>query len=74
MGYQDIFKEGNEAVTERYELASGRIREIETDPGVSGFCRDYFGKTAEFLCFLEGILCRALDGELNNRTLSECEA
>lgn len=74
MGYQDIFRAGNEEVNERYELVSGRIREIGTDACVSGSYQDYFRKTAEFLCVLDEILCKALEGELENRTLPECEA
>lgn len=74
MGYQDIFKTSNEEVEERYGLSLGRIREIRTEQSVSQPYRDYFKKSAEVICFMDGILCMALDQKLWERTLSECEA
>ena len=73
MGYQDFFKVSNENVKERHALAAGRIAEICQEACVAGRFRDYFRKTAGFLCLVDGILRRQEAGELDNRTLEECE-
>lgn len=74
MRYREIFKEGNEAVCERYTLVMDRIGEIRKEQDVPEEYRDYFGKTAEFICFLDEILRRAGAGKLEDRGRSECEA
>ena len=73
MGYQDFFKVSNENVKERHALVAGRIAEICQEACVAGRYRDYFRKTAGFLCLVDGILRRQEAGELDNRTLEECE-
>ncbi|MCI8634029.1 MAG: aminopeptidase [Eubacterium sp.] len=73
MGYQEIFKEGNEEVYERYTLVMDRIGEICREQRVPEQYRDYFGKTAEHICFLDEILRKSGTGELEDRSLSECE-
>ncbi len=73
MGYQELFKESNEEVLERFELAWGRIAEIGEEKTVPEVYRDYFQKTAQFLYLSGRILSQAETGELSERTLKECE-
>ena len=49
MGYQDIYRETNEAVEERFALASSRIEEIGQDNALAGALGDYF-RSAALLC------------------------
>ena len=66
MSYKEIFKERNQAVSERFALASARIREIaaeEHNPSMDDALTAYFQKTAKFL-----VLCidRYKDVALSN--------
>ncbi len=49
MGYQDIYRETNEATKERFVLASSRIEEIGQDDALTGALGDYF-RSAALLC------------------------
>ncbi|MDO5409690.1 MAG: aminopeptidase [Lachnospiraceae bacterium] len=51
MDYKLLFQEANEAVKERLELVSGRIRGLASGdicPSLSAGCREYFLRTAQF--------------------------
>ncbi len=74
MGYQEIFEKSNEEVKERYDLICERIASVCTEETVSEKYRDYFRKTAEFLCLAADVLRQEEAGELSNRTMAECEA
>lgn len=77
MKYIEIYKEANEHVAERFELASGRIREISGDAGKSAEIEacygDYFEKTANFILLTLEVLGMNQRGELGRRSLEECE-
>lgn len=49
MGYQELYKESNEAAAERYELVLERISQICEHADVKEPFADYFEKTASFL-------------------------
>lgn len=49
MGYQELYKESNEAAAERYELVLERISQIYEHADVKEPFADYFEKTASFL-------------------------
>ena len=49
MGYQELYKESNEAAAERYELVLERISQICKHADVKEPFADYFEKTASFL-------------------------
>ncbi len=74
MGYQEIFEKSKEEVRERYDLIRERIASVCTEETVSEKYRDYFRKTAEFLCLAADVLQQEEAGELSNRTIAECEA
>ncbi len=73
MGYQEIFKDGNEEVYERYTLVIERIGEIRREQKVPEEYRHYFGKTAGLICFLDEILRKAEADAIRVRSLAECE-
>lgn len=72
MGYREIFRKQNEEVRERYELICGRIEKIREEETVSEKYRDYFKKTAEFLCLVSEVLRQEEEGKLDNRSIEEC--
>ncbi len=73
--YKQIYKERNEAVAERFALAKERIFEIAGRPPLKAHSlfEDYFGKTAELFLLANRILCMEQSGELERRSLLECE-
>lgn len=76
MKYIEIYKEANERVTERFGLASDRIREIagEAEIGKIETCyREYFEKTANFILLTIEALLEGQRGGLGRRSLEECE-
>ena len=56
MKCRDIYREENEAVSERYELSMERIHEICTEIMDDKNFEDYFQKTAKFICRIEELL------------------
>ncbi len=73
MGYQEIFRESNEAVSERYALVTERIGMICREETVKEPYRDYFRRAAEFIRLASGILGMEEAGMLEKRSLLECE-
>ncbi len=73
MGYQEIFEKQNAEVKERFDLMRGRIASICTEETVLEKYRNYFQKTAEFLCLAADVLQWEEEGKLFNRTIEECE-
>ena len=60
--------------TERWQLASDRIREIAEDPETEGELGDYFQRTAEFLLLMLEASEKAETKALKNASLEELQA
>ncbi len=73
MGYRELFQDSNEEVRERYELVMERIAKISGEHTVEEKFWDYFRKAADFICLADNVMNQALNGELEHRTLEECE-
>ena len=73
MSGQERFKESNEEIKERYDLASSRISSICGEETVPGKYRDYFCRTAEFICLVNEVLHMKETNVLERRSLKECE-
>ena len=73
MSGQERFKESNEEIKERYDLASSRISSICGEETVPGKYRDYFCRTAEFICLVNEVLHMKEINVLEWRSLKECE-
>lgn len=73
MGYQEIFEKPNAEVKERYALMCERIASICTEETVLEKYRDYFQKTAAFLCLAADVMQQKEEGRLFDRTIAECE-
>lgn len=56
MKCREIYREENESVAERYELAMDRIREICTEEMEDKNFQDYFRKTAKFICHIDTLV------------------
>ena len=69
--YAEKFREENEAVRERHELAAARIREITMEHTTGERFGRYFKKTAEFILLCEEVFERQESGELLKAELSE---
>ena len=69
--YAEKFREENEAVRERHELAAARIREITMEHTTGERFGRYFKKTAEFILLCEEVFERQASGELLKAELSE---
>lgn len=69
--YAEKFREENEAVRERHELAAARIREIPMEHTTGERFGRYFKKTAEFILLCEEVFERQASGELLKAELSE---
>lgn len=69
--YTEKFREENEAVRERHELAAARIREIPQESTTGEQFERYFKKTAEFILLCEEVFQRQASGELLKEELSE---
>lgn len=73
MEYQEMFKESGEEAEERYALVTERIALICKEESAAKPYRDYFCKTAEFISEADAVLRKAEAGELDSRTLEECQ-
>ncbi len=62
-----------EHVSERFALAAGRTAEIAVKPEVAEQFADYFKVMACFLVHLSDIYRKGAKGELESRSLEECE-
>lgn len=74
MKYWEMFREENEAVEERHELALERIGQFAEEETVEEPYRDYFRKTAEFILMAEKVLEMQNSGELEKLNLDEAKA
>ena len=64
MKYQQLFKEENEAIKERYDLAIERITLIEKEETVKTAARDYFQSMASFVLMVTRVADSVLEGKL----------
>lgn len=74
MKYWEMFREENEAVAERHELALERIRQFAAEETVEEPYRDYFRRTAEFILMAEDVFGKQNSGELEKLDLDEAKA
>lgn len=74
MDYCLLWKEENEAVRERYELAVERIREIESEETVKEPFREYFRRTAAFIGMMDQLHQLVEDGSFREQSLDEMKA
>lgn len=70
MSYSERFQEENETVRERHELASARIRQMETEQTVAEPFRHYFMTTASFILQIEQMYQMQEEGKLAAMELS----
>ncbi len=74
MKYWEMFREENEAVAERHELALERISQFAAEETVEEPYRDYFRRTAEFILMAEDVFGKQNSGELEKLDLDEAKA
>lgn len=74
MKYWEMFREENEAVEERHELALERIGQFAGEETVEEPYRDYFRRTAEFILMIEEVFVMQKRGELEKLDLKAMEA
>ena len=74
MKYWELFREENEAMAERHELALERIRLMGGEHTVSEPYDAYFKKTADFILFMEETAVKQESGVLEQMTESELSA
>ncbi len=71
MKYSILFKEDNEAIQERYELALERIRVMETEESVREPFRAYFQRTASFVSMVAQVADMAMGDRIAGLSLEE---
>lgn len=74
MKCREIYREENEAVSERYELSMERIREICTEEMNDKSFEDYFRKTAKFICHIEKLVEKIENDWLKTASEEELKA
>lgn len=74
MQYEELYRESNELVAERFALVMERIAEIADATDVPKQFDAYFRKTAEYLLLLAEMLEKKENGKLGMRSMEECEA
>ncbi len=73
MGYQDIYRETNEATEERFALACGRIEEMGREAVAAGALGEYFRSAAVLCGRLVEIYRKKLDGSLAGCSQTQLE-
>lgn len=74
MKCREIYREENEAVSERYELSMERIREICTEEMKDQSFEDYFRRTAKFICHIEKLVEKIENDWLKTASKEELRA
>jgi aminopeptidase len=74
MKYNQLFKEDNEAIKERYELAMERIELMEKEESVREPFRDYFQKLASFVLMVKRVASMAMEEKLSELTIKDQQA
>ena len=73
MKYSVLFKEDNESIKERYELAMERIALMEQEESVREPYRSYFHKAAAFVLMVKQVATMTLEDRLAGLSLKEQE-
>ena len=73
MDYRNSKQEEKEELTERYELALERIREIKKENTVEEPYRDFFIRTADFIVNAADFLALVKEEKLKNLPMKELE-
>lgn len=73
MDYRELFKEENEEIMERYNLAMDRIAEIINEESVKEPYRNYFVKTAKFIMQIKELVDLLNKSEMKDWTLEKLE-
>ncbi len=73
MSYREIYQIENEKAKERYNLVLERIRQAAAKPETQERFTDYFQRTAQFILLSADVLDMEGKGELEHRSLTECE-
>ena len=71
MKYNLLFKEDNEAIRERYELAMDRIILMEQENSVRENLRPYFKRTSAFILMIKNVAQMAEEGRISQLSISE---
>ena len=74
MKCREIYREQNEAMTERFELSMERIREICTEEMHDKNFEEFFQRTAKFICRIEDLLKKVEQDWLKTATEEELRA
>ncbi len=74
MKYKDLWKEDNEAIRERYELAMERIAMIEQEKTVGERIFPYFQSVASFVLMVKNVVTMVEEEKLNTLTQHELKA
>ena len=74
MKYKDLFKEDNEAIRERYELAMERIATIEQEKTVGDRIFPYFQSVASFVRMVKNVVTMVEEEKLNTLTEQELKS
>jgi leucyl aminopeptidase (aminopeptidase T) len=71
MKYINLFKENNDAIKERYELALERIELMEKEESVREPFRDYFHRTAAFVLMVKQVAAMVMEERISKLSLKE---
>ena len=74
MDYKVLFKEENEKMKERYELAMNRVTDILKEDTVKAPYNDYFKKVSSFILQIKDLVEMVQCGELKKKSLKELQA
>lgn len=74
MDNMNLFKDQNEVIKERYDLAMERIREIGSEEDVRVPLRDYFQRVASFLILVDNVSGMIKDGSYSKLTFNELKS
>ncbi len=73
MSYRKVYEMENEQAAQRYELVLERIRQAAAQPETKERYADYFQRTAKFILLTTDVLDMQQKGELDHRSMEECE-
>lgn len=74
MKYNQLFKEDNEAIKERYELAMERITLIEQENTVNARFLSFFKRASAFVQLIKNVVQLVEEGRMTNLSLKELES
>lgn len=74
MKYKDLFKEDNEGIKERYELAMERIAMIEEEKTVGERVYPYFQSVASFVLMVKNVVAMVEEEKLQSLSQQELKA